>query len=236
MYLPESEIVEYLKQQEQVLLSFSGGKDSLALWEVLRHYKIKVIPFYMEIVPGLSFVRKAIKHCEEHFKQHVYITVHPDFYQMLRTGTAQPLHRIPVINYLELPRFEYTDVAKGVCITAGVPQDTVVAVGIRVRDSVLRRMRIKHWRIQNRIYPIWQATKQDVVNILTQNKTPVPDDYRMFGRSFDGIDYRFLEPIRTDYPEDYKKILEWFPLQRAELLRAKWGVKHGQIKIKQPRD
>jgi hypothetical protein len=43
----------------------------------------------------------------------------------------------------------------------------------------------------------------------------------MFGRSFDGIDYRFLEPISRLYPEDYQRILQDFPLADLELFRRR---------------
>ena len=44
-------------------------------------------------------------------------------------------------------------------------------------------------------------------------------EYRLFGRSFDGLDYRFLRPIRDHYPADYDRIREFFPLVEAELHR-----------------
>ena len=49
---------------------------------------------------------------------------------------------------------------------------------------------------------------------------PLPVDYEMFGRSFDGIDYRFISPIKERFPDDYARILEWFPM-------AGWVMRNG---------
>lgn len=47
----------------------------------------------------------------------------------------------------------------------------------------------------------------------------LPVDYKLFGRTFDGIDYRFLKPIKENFPRDYEKIITWFPLAELELFR-----------------
>jgi hypothetical protein len=41
----------------------------------------------------------------------------------------------------------------------------------------------------------------------------------MFGRSFDGLDLRFLVPLKKHRPKDYAKVLEWFPLADLEVFR-----------------
>jgi hypothetical protein len=46
----------------------------------------------------------------------------------------------------------------------------------------------------------------------------LPIDYELFGRSFDGIDYRFAKPLRERLPEDYERIKFWFPLIDVEIL------------------
>ena len=51
------------------------------------------------------------------------------------------------------------------------------------------------------------------------NDVKLPIDYEMFGKSFDGLDYRFLKPIKERFPEDYAKIKEFFPLIDLEILR-----------------
>ena len=47
----------------------------------------------------------------------------------------------------------------------------------------------------------------------------LPVDYEWFGRSFDGIDYRFTKPLSEHAPDDFKRLLEWFPLAELEIFR-----------------
>jgi len=44
-------------------------------------------------------------------------------------------------------------------------------------------------------------------------------DYKIFGRSFDGLDYRFLAPIKKHFPRDWQRLCQWFPLAEAEIYR-----------------
>jgi hypothetical protein len=55
---------------------------------------------------------------------------------------------------------------------------------------------------------------------MIEHKCKLPIDYHLFGRSFDGMDYRFLKPIKDNFPKDFEKILEWFPLADLEIFRA----------------
>lgn len=48
----------------------------------------------------------------------------------------------------------------------------------------------------------------------------LPPDYEWFGRSFDGLDHRFLAPLSEHAPADYQRVLRWFPLADLELARA----------------
>lgn len=76
-----------------------------------------------------------------------------------------------------------------------------------VRDSVLK------------ISPVWDWRIRHVREALKRHKCPLPTEYDWFGRSFDGLDYRFLEPLSRHAPDDYRQILEWFPLADLEVFR-----------------
>lgn len=41
----------------------------------------------------------------------------------------------------------------------------------------------------------------------------------MWSHSFFELVPEFLARVRTHYPADYKRILEWFPLAEAEMFR-----------------
>ena len=69
-----------------------------------------------------------------------------------------------------------------------------------------------------KVSTIYDWQKHEVMDAITQAGIPLPVDYEWFGRSFDGIDRRFLEPLRNHAPEDYQRVLDWFPLADTQLL------------------
>jgi hypothetical protein len=76
--------------------------------------------------------------------------------------------------------------------------------------------------------PIFDWNADRVAQCFRDERITLPVDYEMFGRSFDGIDERFLRPIHDRFPEDYAKILEWFPLADLELKRMDWRIQHAK--------
>jgi hypothetical protein len=59
----------------------------------------------------------------------------------------------------------------------------------------------------------------EVLDRIAAAGIALPVDYEWFGRSFDGIDYRFIEPLSRHAAEDYRRVLDWFPLAELELMR-----------------
>jgi hypothetical protein len=49
-------------------------------------------------------------------------------------------------------------------------------------------------------------TKDPMLAILKHHNLHLPIDYRIFGRSFDGLDLRFLLPLKKHLPRDYKRV------------------------------
>jgi hypothetical protein len=67
---------------------------------------------------------------------------------------------------------------------------------------------------------VWDWRKQHVMDAIYAARIRLPPDYEWFNRSFDGLDRRFLGPIKAYAPDDYARILQWFPLADLELRRA----------------
>jgi len=68
-------------------------------------------------------------------------------------------------------------------------------------------------------YPIWDLTKRRQMIELKRAGVQLPVDYRLFGRSFDGIYQRFCAPIKRYFPRDYERIKLFFPLVEADVKR-----------------
>ncbi|MGI8311987.1 hypothetical protein [Saccharopolyspora hattusasensis] len=97
------------------------------------------------------------------------------------------------------------------------------ADGVRAADSPNRRMAMvthgpkrEHLR---KVSAVWDWRIADVRAALKRHDCPLPPEYDWFNRSFDGLDYRFLAPIKEHAPDDYQRILDWFPLADLEIFR-----------------
>lgn len=207
----------------ETLLAFSCGKDSWAAWIAAREAFGRVLPFYQYLVPGLEFVEEYLVYAERVLGERVVQLPHRSLYRMLGHYTFQPPERCAVIDAAELPAVEYPDIIAAAREEHGAPEAAWTASGVRAADSPLRRMALGRSRgltpKRKLYYPCWDWRKADVIDVLKRHGIRLPVDYQLFGRSFDGLDLRFLLPLRARFPRDYRRLLEFFPLADLEIFR-----------------
>ena len=224
---PSAEVLAQLKAEGRpVLLSFSRGKDSIAAWVAMRDAGIPVVPFYLYSVPGLmDFERESLAYFEDVFGTRIPRYPHPGMYRQLRSLVFQPPERWRIIQKANLPSLTHEQVDAAVRKDHGLSADTWVADGVRAADSLNRRgMIARHGPFRARagkVSPIWDLLKTETMALVHGSGIRLPIDYEWFGRSFDGIDLRFLGPLAEHAPDDFQKILTWFPLADLELFRAR---------------
>ena len=226
-----AEILAQIRQDgETVLLAFSRGKDSLSAYLTLRDAGFCVVPFHMALVPGLSFVEESLAYYEHFFETPIIRVMHPNFFRWLRTLAFQPPLRCAVLSQEALqarllPRISsFTQINQAVMRQVGLPTTTWTAMGTRAADSVERRSVIQRagpiQHVQRTFWPVWDMLKADLLACLSTAGVKLPLDYRLWGRSFDGIDWHFLQALRDQLPADYARVLFWFPLAYLEFPRA----------------
>lgn len=207
----------------QTMLAFSAGKDAIAAWLAIRDSFETVHPYYLYLVPNLEFVEESLDYYEKFFGQRIRRLPHPSLHRWLNTLTFQVPENCCVIEQAKLPMHTYRDIRQVMIEDCGLSDKALVADGVRAADSPIRRIAIKtHGPIsysQGRYHPIWDWKKADLVECFRKSGVKLPVDYTLFGRSFDGLDLRFLLPLKRHRPSDYRKILEWFPLAELEVFR-----------------
>lgn len=230
------EVIEKIKEDtDTVFLGFSRGKDSIAAWLKLREAGLKVVPFFMWAIPGLEFVEESLQYFEDYFETRIYRLPHPSFYRKINGLVYQPPNRIPVIRAARLPLPEYDDIADYLSEDLGFDSRPWTATGVRAADSPLRRSAISQYGAINykrhNFYPVWDMKKGELIELLLKYRVKLPIDYKLFGRSFDGIDYRFIAPIKEHLPEDYGRILQWFPLVDLDIARRHFSSRNPREEI-----
>jgi hypothetical protein len=223
-FADSDELCAYIRQQtDTVLLSFSRGKDSIAAYVKLRRHGFRIVPVHYRLVPHLSFIDESLAYYERIFGTKIYDLPAPGLYGMWNEFVYQPPERLRHIERLNLETYTYDQLFAIVKLAVGLPLDTYTAVGVTMNDSLNRRATInKHGPVnqgRKQFFPIYDYNRSRIISEVRESGISLPKDYRMFGRSFDGIDHRFLAPIREHYPEDYARILEYFPLAGLELDR-----------------
>jgi len=221
---PSAEIrADLAAEGRPVLLAFSCGKDALAAWLAMRADGITVIPYYLYYVPGLHFIEDSLDRFERLFDTTIARYPHPSLYRWLNNLVFQPPERCAIIEAAQLPTPTYEQMLTLIRSDLNLPADTWVADGVRAADSIVRRASIKTHgpakRRSGKVSAIWDWRKAEVLDRIAAAGIALPVDYEWFGRSFDGIDYRFIEPLSRHAPEDYRRVLDWFPLAELELMR-----------------
>lgn len=214
---------------KRCLLSFSRGKDSLCAWLQLRKYFDEVVVYWMYTIPGLSFEEESIQYYEKFFGVHIYRVLHPALYRMLNAFMYQTPERRSVIESLRLPYYEPDDIDDILRHDLDMP-GCYMASGIRAADSVTRYTAIKTNGPLNparlSFFPVFDWKAEDMEKTIRAANVRLPIDYQWFGRTFCGLDFRFISVIKRERPEDYRRILEWFPLVEAELKRYEYKKEH----------
>ncbi|MDP2369325.1 phosphoadenosine phosphosulfate reductase [Rhodoferax sp.] len=220
------EIVKEACGHDQALLSFSCGKDSWAAWLSARDY-FDFQPYYLYLVPGLEFVEEYLVYAERVLGKRIVRLPHPSFYRMLNHAIFQAPERLRIILAADLGEPDYEDMRDAVIEDCNLPDNCWVASGVRAADSPMRRAALmKNGGVnanRRQFYPCWDWNKAKLLVELEKANIKLPIDYKVFGRSFDGLDLRFLIKIREHFPRDYATICEWFPLVDMEFARYEFN-------------
>jgi 3'-phosphoadenosine 5'-phosphosulfate sulfotransferase (PAPS reductase)/FAD synthetase len=206
-----------------VLLAFSTGKDSVAAWIALKNEGIEVVPAYLYCIPDLKFVDEEIARYEDHFQTRVHQYPHPMLWQWLSRHVHQPPERIPTLVAANLQEPSPVETWDMIAESLGMA-DSWRADGIRAADSIVRRASLTRHGVMKpsnmKVSPIHDWKKAKVLRAIEEDGAPLSRDYEVFGRSFDGADYRFTKPMKEHYPEDFATMKRWLPLLEADHMRT----------------
>jgi hypothetical protein len=240
---PTSAVVreEIRASEAPIILSFSRGKDSLGAWLGLLDAGVapeRIHPVYYYRIPGMRFTGEYLDYCEQVFGRPIMRMPHPSLYRMWANGVFQPPGRTGLIMASSAEvEITYQMIEAEIRADKKLPVDTMVATGVRAADSIARRTYLKksgptsHGK--QRIAVIWDWTVKEVYDRIAAEGIKLPPDYEWFarinprtgrpiknsGRTFDGVAHQFLEPLRRYAPDDYERVMFWFPLAEVDTIR-----------------
>jgi hypothetical protein len=192
---------------------------------------IEPIPIYFYCVPGLKFIENNLKMYEDHFGLKIVRLPHPMFYDYVNHYDWQPYDKAVTLTQNAYIRLSFEKSIHCYFNAMQIKDVEYDCNCMKMADSLNRRLLLsKKPDIDEEkkiIYLTKYLTNKDCFDYMKENSIPLTDDYRIWGRSWDGLKYDYMMGVKKYYPEDYEQIKEYFPLIDAEILRYKLVKQYG---------
>lgn len=211
-------------------IGFSTGKDSVVGLDMMIKAGIEPIPIYFYIVPGLEFIENNIMLYEKHFGIKVARMPHPILYDHINHQDWQPYQEALNMGEYSLGSINFRMVTEMYLQEKGFKDVEYDCNCMKMSDSLNRRLLMRKTpdidTSRKIIYLTKYITDSQCYLHIKENNIPLTDDYKIFGRSWDGVSYHFLYGVKKHYPQDFERIKSYFPLIEAEIFRYKLFQKY----------
>ena len=212
------------KQTDTAVLFYSaGGKDSIALLDMLAKEFESVICYYMYLIPGLDHVQPYIRWAETHYDNVEVRQIEHFQMDYFKKGgyfcNPDPRYQLPKKDPDSLRARKIGDVEQWVREQTGV---MYAFSGMKGVDGYMKRMRLKRFSHtgyiteKGMVYPLATWTNAEVLRYISAKNLIKPFVYG------DGVSQGFtitldvLTLLKAYYPRDYHRTLKVFPY--AEVL------------------
>jgi hypothetical protein len=207
---------EASRKSPQILVAYSGGKDSLAVMELCAKTFETVIAFHMYFVPGLKVVEEPLQYARERWGVEVMYYPHWAFFKSFKSG----LYCDPGRYFDDIPDYNLAQIHAQAAVDTGIQ---LIAHGGKKADGLWRKWALLHH--QNKpyevIYPVVEWTKYDVFAYLKAQGIPIPDSAGKRANGI-GLDTPTLLWLHDEHPEDFATLETYFPYIRAVVYRREW--------------
>lgn len=199
---------EARKRSGSVLVSFSGGKDSLVVMDLCVRTFDRVEAFFMQWVPGIQCVEAPAIESAARFGVKLHMTPHWGGMRALKYGVYcfNPNERDM------WPDVKLRDIYSIMIEETGIP---LIAMGGKRKDGLWRRRNLdstKNWG--EVITPIVGWSNHEVAAHLVSRGIPIPK-----GDSTDGSGVDLSRPsvlwLHDHHPDDFAVLETHFPFVRA---------------------
>jgi len=211
-------------RSSSVLVSFSGGKDSLAVLDLCTRTFERVEAFFMYFVPGQRYIEARLRAATERWGVRIHQVPHWALPAQLYGDSLKelpPAYTFPdKDNALEFEGIGIIEVWADVMAEFGIP---LVATGGRKSDGVWRKRQMSTTACDDVIHPIREWSKFDVLSYLGARKIPVPAAGSARGEAGgQDLSTKHLLWLHDTHPEDFADLCRMFPFAGAVVRRREW--------------
>lgn len=196
------------KQQSPCMVSFSTGKDSVVMLDLMmKHYRGKMKVVYFYFVLNLSYKERLLKYYEQ--KYNITIIRKPCW---------------TTLRYLTGKSITQKDIMDSCRRELDTPY---IASGMRKTETFARRAQLGSCNGVDEkykwFYPIIEWKKADIDSYIKHNHLIVGKEYDDgFKHDLSTPDHDALLYIKNQYPSDYEKIIKTFPAMEAGIKKIEF--------------
>jgi phosphoadenosine phosphosulfate reductase len=190
-------------RSDSVLVSFSGGKDSLVVLDLCMRTFSRVEAFFMQWVPGLACAEDPAIAGAERNRVKLHMVPHWNGMRCLKAG----FYCMNGPERDDWPDVKLRDIYSMVIADTGIP---LIAMGGKRKDGLWRKRNLdstKNWA--EVVTPIVGWSNHDVAAHLVARKIPIPK-----GDSKDGSGVDLSKPsvlwMYDNHPDDYATLADHF--------------------------
>jgi phosphoadenosine phosphosulfate reductase len=211
---------------DRAVVGVSCGKDSVVTLDLAKKHFREVRAYFMFLVPDLSFQTKYLAYLERRFDISIIRTPHWMLADLLRSGSF----RLPTPQSRSITKkTRISDIEAYLRKQTGL---SWFATGERCSDSIERNAMIRKAGgidpVRRHIWPVAFWNDAAIFNYLKRENIALPPDYNNVlangknarAGSFGGLWAREVLWGREKYPDDYRKIVDMFPLIEAQAVRT----------------
>lgn len=234
-YHVADEAARQFGRDSQVCIGVSGGKDSIVTLALCRSRFASVRGYFLYTIPGLSFQENFLCHLEKLYDCPIDRLPNPHLTSHFKSSTF----RHPTARNRKVRHISIRDIENHLRSKHGTFQ--YVAVGEKGSDSMERQAMIRKCggidHARKRIYPLSFWNDSMVYSYIRQQRLPMPVDYHLLNqtadrklrdRSFVPFASDQLLVIRERYPDDYDRIMRFFPFLEANVFRYEQQLREAE--------
>lgn len=207
-----------------------SGKDAITTLDICKQEFERVEAFFMYLVPGLECVERPVKAIAAQLSVKLHLVPHWELSKFVKYA----VFRDPVPNANKLRCLKLVDVEKHLRAVSGI---NWFGYGERASDSYARQLYTRRYKGEDidgvheawrRVWPIYDWSTRDVLSYLRGRRLPLPPRVGADTGSVNGTTGINLFPdsllwLKRNYPDDYAKVLAFFPHAEVQVRRLEMG-------------
>ena len=212
------EVLNTVKERsgDKIIVSFSGGKDSLVMMDCVAKVFSNIKAFYLYFIPDLNIDKMLYDKFQASYPDvELFKCIHPQTIAYKQYGymcdSYNTTNRKPKVDFLNTHTYIKQQLGY-----------EWISIGWRQSDGLNRRIALRTYEnhaIQpdtKKVYPLSIWNKKDIFAYAQANRIILPDyatrDAAKRKTGFGiGLDYDSLSYMKDNHPADYAKIRKVFP-------------------------